>query len=122
MPRIGGLRSGDTGLADENEEAIPEFSNASCQRFNIVCSGGKDGCVCFSIFGIFPVGKIASKYSNSLVHNLNSTKNSLSCMLSPASAFPVIGSGDLSTLTAPLEICSTQKYFVKLICSFKQSK
>ncbi|KAL5662503.1 hypothetical protein ACJX0J_029628, partial [Zea mays] len=59
MPRIGGLRSGDTGLADENEEAIPEFSNASCQCFNIVCSGGKDGCVCFSIFGIFPVGKIA---------------------------------------------------------------
>jgi hypothetical protein len=68
MHRIGGLRSGDTGLADENEEAIPEFSDASCQRFNIVCSGGKDGCVCFSIFGIFPIGKIASKYSNSLVH------------------------------------------------------
>jgi hypothetical protein len=41
MPRIGGLRSGDTGLADENEEAIPEFSNASCQRFNIVCSVAK---------------------------------------------------------------------------------
>uniref|UniRef100_A0A804NX40 Anaphase-promoting complex subunit 4 n=1 Tax=Zea mays TaxID=4577 RepID=A0A804NX40_MAIZE len=58
MPRIGGLRSGDTGLADENEEAIPEFSSASCQRFNILCSGGKDGCVCFSVFGIFPVGKI----------------------------------------------------------------
>ncbi|CAN6253025.1 unnamed protein product [Urochloa humidicola] len=58
MPRIGGLSSGDTGLADENEEAIPEFCSASCQRFNILCSGGKDGCVCFSIFGIFPVGKI----------------------------------------------------------------
>ncbi|XP_039791653.1 anaphase-promoting complex subunit 4-like isoform X2 [Panicum virgatum] len=58
MPRIGGLSSGDTGLADENEEAIPQFCSASCQRFNILCSGGKDGCVCFSIFGIFPVGKI----------------------------------------------------------------
>ncbi|WVZ73362.1 hypothetical protein U9M48_021676 [Paspalum notatum var. saurae] len=58
MPRIGGLSSGDTGLVDENEEAIPEFSSASCQRFNILCSGSKDGCVCFSIFGIFPVGKI----------------------------------------------------------------
>ncbi|KAG0535189.1 hypothetical protein BDA96_04G344800 [Sorghum bicolor] len=58
MPRVGGLSSGDTGLADENEEAIPEFFSASCQRFNILCSGGKDGCVCFSIFGIFPVGKI----------------------------------------------------------------
>jgi len=61
MPRIGGLSSGDTGLADENEEAIPQFCSASCQRFNILCSGGKDGCVCFSIFGIFPVGKIVSK-------------------------------------------------------------
>ena len=62
MPRIGGLSSGDTGLADENEEAIPQFCSASCQRFNILCSGGKDGCVCFSIFGIFPVGKIVSKW------------------------------------------------------------
>ena len=59
---LGGLSSGDTGLADENEEAIPQFCSASCQRFNILCSGGKDGCVCFSIFGIFPVGKIVSKW------------------------------------------------------------
>ncbi|KAF8689842.1 hypothetical protein HU200_041473 [Digitaria exilis] len=58
MPRIGGLSSGDTGIVDENEEAIPEFCSASCQRFNILCTGGKDGCVCFSIFGIFPVGRI----------------------------------------------------------------
>ncbi|XP_062220513.1 anaphase-promoting complex subunit 4 isoform X2 [Phragmites australis] len=58
MPRTGGLSSGDTGLADENEEAIQEYSSASCQRFNILCSGGKDGCICFSIFGIFLVGKI----------------------------------------------------------------
>ncbi|XP_044953837.1 anaphase-promoting complex subunit 4 isoform X2 [Hordeum vulgare subsp. vulgare] len=58
MPRIGGLNSGDTGLADDNEEAIQAFSSASCQRFNILCTGDKDGCICFSIFGIFPVGKI----------------------------------------------------------------
>ncbi|XP_037454595.1 anaphase-promoting complex subunit 4-like isoform X1 [Triticum dicoccoides] len=58
MPRIGGLNSGDTGLADENEEAIQAFSSASCQWFNILCTGDKDGCICFSIFGIFPVGKI----------------------------------------------------------------
>ncbi|TVU28877.1 hypothetical protein EJB05_20413 [Eragrostis curvula] len=36
MPRIGGLNSGDSGLADENEEAFQEFSSASCQRFNIL--------------------------------------------------------------------------------------
>jgi len=70
MPRVGGLSSGDTGLADENEEAIPEFFSASCQRFNILCSGGKDGCVCFSIFGIFPVGKIVSKYSTQLLSTI----------------------------------------------------
>ncbi|KAM0874715.1 hypothetical protein ACQ4PT_037261 [Festuca glaucescens] len=58
MPRVGGLNSGDTGLADENEEAIQAFSSAFCQRFNILSSGDKDGCICFSIFGIFPVGKI----------------------------------------------------------------
>ncbi|XBI49187.1 hypothetical protein VPH35_112792 [Triticum aestivum] len=58
MPRIGGLNSGDTGLADENEEAIQAFSSASCQWFNILSTGDKDGCICFSIFGIFPVGKI----------------------------------------------------------------
>lgn len=75
MPRIGGLSSGDTGIVDENEEAIPEFCSASCQRFNILCSGGKDGYVCFSIFGIFPVGRIVSKCNNSLlVNNLNSIK------------------------------------------------
>jgi anaphase-promoting complex subunit 4 len=60
MPRVGGLNSGDTGLADENEEAIQAFSSAFCQRFNILSSGDKDGCICFSIFGIFPVGKIVS--------------------------------------------------------------
>uniref|UniRef100_A0ACD5YXG0 Uncharacterized protein n=1 Tax=Avena sativa TaxID=4498 RepID=A0ACD5YXG0_AVESA len=58
MPRVGGLNSGDTGLADENEEAIQAFSSAFCQLFNILSSGDKDGCICFSIFGIFPVGKI----------------------------------------------------------------
>uniref|UniRef100_A0A0D9VLX5 Anaphase-promoting complex subunit 4 n=1 Tax=Leersia perrieri TaxID=77586 RepID=A0A0D9VLX5_9ORYZ len=64
IPRIGGLSSGDTGLADDNEESIQEFSNTACQRFNILCSGDKDGCICFSIFGIFPVGKIVCLSGN----------------------------------------------------------
>nr|CAB3451298.1 unnamed protein product [Digitaria exilis] len=33
MPRIGGLSSGDTGIVDENEEAIPEFCSASSLFF-----------------------------------------------------------------------------------------
>jgi anaphase-promoting complex subunit 4 len=64
------LNSGDTGLADENEEAIQAFSSVSFQHFNSVfwnifnsmSSGDKDGCICFNIFEIFPVEKIASKH------------------------------------------------------------
>ncbi|KAK3159297.1 hypothetical protein QOZ80_2AG0148330 [Eleusine coracana subsp. coracana] len=74
MPRIGGLNSGDSGLVDESEEGAQEFSSASCQRFNILCSGGKDGCICFSIFGIFPVGKI--NINEIPIHVLSSGKRS----------------------------------------------
>ncbi|XP_073010500.1 anaphase-promoting complex subunit 4 isoform X1 [Typha latifolia] len=58
IPRMPGLGSGDSGLMDDPEDAIQELSSSSCQRFNILCSGDKDGCICFSIFGIFPIGKI----------------------------------------------------------------
>lgn len=44
---------------DENEESFHELST-SHQRFNILCSGDQDGIICFSIFGIFPIGKIVS--------------------------------------------------------------
>ncbi|XXG51629.1 hypothetical protein AAC387_Pa03g0156 [Persea americana] len=57
IPRIAGLSSGDAGFMDENEESFQELS-ASHQCFNILCSGDKDGIICFSIFGIFPIGKI----------------------------------------------------------------
>ncbi|KAK1291453.1 Anaphase-promoting complex subunit 4 [Acorus calamus] len=58
IPRMPGLCSGDTGLMDDTEEPFHEVSNTSHQPFNILCSGDKDGCICFSIFGIFPIGKI----------------------------------------------------------------
>jgi anaphase-promoting complex subunit 4 len=58
MPRVGGWNLGDTGLVDEPEEAIQAFSSPFCQRFNILSSGDKDGCICFSIFlGIFSIGR-----------------------------------------------------------------
>lgn len=55
-----GLSSGDAGLNDDLEDTFGELSYNSHKRFNILCSGDKDGDICFSIFGIFPIGKIVS--------------------------------------------------------------
>ncbi|KAJ0016887.1 hypothetical protein Pint_10737 [Pistacia integerrima] len=57
IPRMPGLVSG-TGFMDDSEDSFFELSNSSHQRFNILCSGDKDGSICFNIFGIFPIGKI----------------------------------------------------------------
>ncbi|XP_057512090.1 anaphase-promoting complex subunit 4 isoform X2 [Actinidia eriantha] len=58
VPRMPGVVPGDTGFMDESEDSFRELSNSSHQRFNILCSGDKGGSICFSIFGIFPVGKV----------------------------------------------------------------
>ncbi|KAL5839669.1 hypothetical protein ACOSQ4_012277 [Xanthoceras sorbifolium] len=58
IPRTPGVVSGDTGFMDDSEDSFLELSNSSHQRINILCSGDKDGSICFSIFGIFPIGKI----------------------------------------------------------------
>ncbi|XVF40588.1 hypothetical protein PTKIN_Ptkin01aG0126000 [Pterospermum kingtungense] len=58
VPRMPGLAPGDTGFMDDSEDSFRELSKSSYQRFNILCSGDKDGSICFSIFGIFPIGKI----------------------------------------------------------------
>ncbi|CAM8926975.1 unnamed protein product [Rhodiola kirilowii] len=42
---------------------LPELSGSALQRFNVLCSGDKEGTICFCIFGIFPVAKID-------IHNL----------------------------------------------------
>ncbi|XP_058067939.1 anaphase-promoting complex subunit 4 isoform X2 [Magnolia sinica] len=57
VPRMPGLGAGDTGFMDDNDDSF-QVSNSSHQRFNILCSGDKDGSICFTIFGIFPIGKI----------------------------------------------------------------
>lgn len=56
---MAGLGSGDAGFVDDNEESFQELST-SHHRFNILCSGDKDGIICFTIFGIFPIGEIVS--------------------------------------------------------------
>ncbi|XP_047166127.1 anaphase-promoting complex subunit 4 isoform X1 [Vigna umbellata] len=63
VPRMPGLVSGDNGFMDDSEDSFQELSNSSHQRFNILCSADKDGNICFSIFGIFPIGKVN-------IHNL----------------------------------------------------
>ncbi|OIW20892.1 hypothetical protein TanjilG_24970 [Lupinus angustifolius] len=63
VPRMPGLVSGDNGFMDDGDDSFQELSNSAHQRFNILCSGDKDGNICFSIFGIFPIG-------NTNIHNL----------------------------------------------------
>ncbi|XP_057419875.1 anaphase-promoting complex subunit 4 [Lotus japonicus] len=63
VPRMPGLVSGDDGFMDDGEDSFQDLSNSSHQRFNILCSGDKDGNICFSIFGIFLIGKVN-------IHNL----------------------------------------------------
>ncbi|PQQ07250.1 anaphase-promoting complex subunit 4 [Prunus yedoensis var. nudiflora] len=100
VPRMPGLVSGDTGFIDDSEDSFRELSNSSQQRFNILCSGDKDGFICFSIFGIFPIGKIN-------IHNfcvptpLMDTKTE--CRLQNASVHKVALSKDLCHL---IVICS----------------
>lgn len=60
VPQMPGLVSGDTSFIDDSEDSFQELSNSSQQHFNILCSGDRDGTICFSIFGIFPIGKIVS--------------------------------------------------------------
>ncbi|KAF2314456.1 hypothetical protein GH714_026616 [Hevea brasiliensis] len=57
-PRTPGVVCGDAGFMDDNEDSYQELSNSSYQRFNVLCSADNDGSICFSIFGIFPIGKI----------------------------------------------------------------
>lgn len=60
-PRLPGVVPGDSVLTDDGQDSIAELSNAPDQHFNILCSADKDGNICFSIFGIFPIGKCVSR-------------------------------------------------------------
>lgn len=55
-----GLVAGDSSFMDDGEDSLAELSNTSFRKFNILCSGDRDGSICFSIFGIFQIGKIVS--------------------------------------------------------------
>ncbi|XP_062013274.1 anaphase-promoting complex subunit 4 [Rosa rugosa] len=95
VPRMPGLVSGETGFMDDSEDSFRELSNSSQQRFNILCSGDKDGFICFSIFGIFPIGKIN-------IHNFGAASplkdTEAECRLLNASVYKVALSKDLCHL------------------------
>ncbi|TYG48556.1 hypothetical protein ES288_D10G024800v1 [Gossypium darwinii] len=95
VPRMPGLAPGDTGFMDDSDDSFRELSNSSYQRFNILCSGDKDGSICFSIFGIFPIGKIN-------IHNLSIptpyATEPATCRLSHASISKIALSKDLCHL------------------------
>nr|GMC89913.1 anaphase-promoting complex subunit 4 [Ipomoea batatas] len=114
VPRMPGLVPGDSGFMDEAEDSFRELSNSSHQRYNILCSGDKDGNICFSIFGIFPIGKINlhSLIVDSLVqrgHSSNQLLNASICNVSLSKDLchlVVMCSGDLSI--ASLEVGAKQ--------------
>ncbi|KAK9097889.1 hypothetical protein Syun_024934 [Stephania yunnanensis] len=58
VPRMPGVVQGEIGITDDSEDSVQGLSNSSHQHFNILCSGDRGGSICFSIFGIFPIGKI----------------------------------------------------------------
>ncbi|KAF4386907.1 hypothetical protein F8388_006862 [Cannabis sativa] len=93
VPRIQGLVSGDAGFMDDSEDSFQDLSSSSQQRFNILCSGDKDGIICFSIFGSFPIGKI-----NIHECSVPSSDTRAECRLQNASIYKVALSKDLCRL------------------------
>ncbi|EXB51820.1 Anaphase-promoting complex subunit 4 [Morus notabilis] len=95
VPRIQGLVSGDAGFMDDSEDSFQELSSSSQQRFNILCSGDRDGIICLSIFGIFPIGKINIHTCHVPSSHID---QQVKCQLLNASIYKVALSKDLCRL------------------------
>ncbi|KAL0300753.1 UNVERIFIED_CONTAM: Anaphase-promoting complex subunit [Sesamum radiatum] len=93
VPRTPGLVPGDSsGFMDESDDSFRELFDSSYKQFDILCSGDKDGNICFNIFGIFPIGRVN-------IHNLafrsSLMGNHVSCQLMDASICKVALSSDI---------------------------
>ncbi|KAK6133393.1 hypothetical protein DH2020_032857 [Rehmannia glutinosa] len=93
VPRTPGLVPGDnSSFMEETDDSFRELLDSSHQQFDILCSGDKDGNICFNIFGIFHIGKVN-------IHNLSLQSslvgNHISCQLMDASIFKVALSSDI---------------------------
>ncbi|KAL1195142.1 Anaphase-promoting complex subunit 4 [Cardamine amara subsp. amara] len=94
-PKMPGVVAGDSSFMDDGEDSLAELSNTSFRKFNILCSGDRDGSICFSIFGIFQIGKINIHELSVPVPHLN---EHASCQLLKASIYKVALSKDLCRL------------------------
>ncbi|WZY69112.1 hypothetical protein YC2023_001352 [Brassica napus] len=94
-PKMPGVVAGDSSFMDDGEDSLAELSNASFRKFNVLCSGDRDGSICFNIFGIFQIGKIN-------IHELSVPVAYLdghaSCKLFNATIYKVALSKDLCRL------------------------
>ncbi|KAK6154689.1 hypothetical protein DH2020_008937 [Rehmannia glutinosa] len=93
VPRTPGLVPGDnSSFMEETDDSFRELLDSSHQQFDILCSGDKDGNICFNIFGIFHIGNVN-------IHNLvlqsSLVGNHVSRQLMDASIFKVALSSDL---------------------------
>ncbi|CAL1372682.1 unnamed protein product [Linum trigynum] len=93
VPRTPGVVTSEASFMEDNEDSYRQLSNSSYQRFNILCSGDKDGSICFSIFGIFPIGKVNVHKFSVPVPNSDKTQHLLN-----ASIYKVALSKDLCQL------------------------
>ncbi|KAG8365467.1 hypothetical protein BUALT_Bualt18G0107800 [Buddleja alternifolia] len=93
VPRVPGLVPGDSSGLDENDDSFRELFDSSHQQFNILCSGDKAGTICFSIFGIFPIGRVNI---HNLVFRSSLVGNHVSGQLMDASICKVALSNDIS--------------------------
>eukprot|EP01018_Ginkgo_biloba_P039858 Gb_34712 [translate_table: standard] len=59
-PSLPGLAFGVLGSMENQNGTDQEVMNSSQQRLNILCSGDEQGVICFSVFGVFSIGKIVS--------------------------------------------------------------
>ncbi|KAK3431514.1 hypothetical protein EUGRSUZ_E03557 [Eucalyptus grandis] len=55
-----GLVHKDAGLTANVQDSFVVLSNSSKKCVHILCSGDKDGVLCFGVFGVFPIGNIMS--------------------------------------------------------------
>ncbi|PIN07121.1 Anaphase-promoting complex (APC), subunit 4 [Handroanthus impetiginosus] len=96
VPRTPGLVPGDgSGFMDENDDSFRELFDSSHQQFDILCSGDKDGNICFNIFGIFPIGRVNI---HDLAFRSSLVGNHVSCQLMDASICKVALSRDICYL------------------------
>ncbi|KAK9130160.1 hypothetical protein Sjap_010647 [Stephania japonica] len=95
VPRMLGVVQGEIGITDGSDDSVQGLSNSSHQHFNILCSGDRGGSICFSIFGIFPIGKINIQESSFRAPLLDER---ITYQLSNASIYKVALSKDLNHL------------------------